>query len=590
MTTSWKGLVHIILFAGLIQSSINACAQSVELDPQKWALELNKKGRDGNKSLGRIDSALAQIDSARTFEFLHSLADKGTKDHHFQARFSCLQAHQITYQGFYHNKLTAAVVNRKEEIKDIFAYAMDQAYTSEDDHLIAQVSTWYGQTMTHFGEVGLAVMYQVNGIDLSEKISDYIRPYDYQFLAEILYRVREYGSSIEYALKAAEAWKNSGAGSKTYTVSCLNTVALGYHRQDKYDSALLYYNKALELAKEAGSSVWVGIVTGNMAQIYFAQKKYESAYPIFINDYRTSKDSGYYDNAANSLQWAARTNLALGNKAAALKQVREAFDLLRLWTDAGYLRNTYYTATQAFREMGNYDSAFYYNNLYSSLNDSLERVVSRSTIDIAKARLNDEASRYNIQTFNREKKAQLLLRNLIIVGVVLLLLFVLLIFNRKSLKAKMKMEKIEREKLLMEQEVTSAKDQLKMFTENVIEKTNLIERLEMQVKGKEVTSEQHSIMSELTQKTILTEQEWYKFKYLFEKIYPGFFINLKDKFPDITVSEQRMAALTRLHLTTKQIASMLGISLDSVHKSRQRLRQRFQVGPEINLEELVANL
>jgi tetratricopeptide (TPR) repeat protein len=471
----------------------------------------------------------------------------------------------------------------------MFAYAMDQAYTSEDDHLIAQVSSWYGNSMTHFGEIGLAVMYQMNGIDLSEKVSEDIRPYDYQFLSEVLYRVREYNSSIKYARKAADAWKNS-KGDQTYTVSCINTMALGYHRQDKYDSALFYYTEALNLAKETGSKVWVGIVTGNMAQIYYAQKKYDSAYPIFLNDYKTSKDSGYYDNASNSLQWAARTNLAMGNKAAALNQVREAFALSRLWRDDGYLRNMYYTATQVFREMGNYDSAFYYNNLYASLNDSLEKVVSTSTTDIAQAKLNDEASKYHIQTFNREKKAQLVLRNMIIVGTVILLLFVLLIFNRKSLKTKMKMEKIEQEKLLMEREVASARDQLKMFTENVIEKTNLIERLEMQVKGKEITSEQHSIMSELTQKTILTEQDWYKFRSLFEKIYPAFFINLKDKFPDITVAEQRMAALTRLHLTTKQIASMLGISLDSVHKSRQRLRLRFQVGPDTNLEELVAKL
>ena len=158
------------------------------------------------------------------------------------------------------------------------------------------------------------------------------------------------------------------------------------------------------------------------------------------------------------------------------------------------------------------------------------------------------------------------------------------------LKTKMKMEKIQQEKLLMEREVASARDQLRMFTENAIEKTNLIEKLELQVKGKEVTSEQHAIISQLTQQTILTEQDWYTFKSLFDKIYPGFFTNLKDKFPDITVAEQRMAALTRLHLTTRQIASMLGISLDSVHKSRQRLRQRFQVGAETNLDELVANL
>jgi len=590
MATSCKGLLRVTVFLGMIQSSIHSHAQSIQLDPQKWANELNKKGEDGNKSLARIDSALQQTDSARKFEFLYALANKGTKDHHFQARFSCLLAHQIIFQGFYHNKLTAATLSRKEEIKSMFAYAMDRAYTSEDDHLIAQVSSWYGNSMTHFGEIGLAVMYEMNGIDLSEKVSEHIRPYDYQYLAEILYRVREYNSSIKYARKAVDAWRNSGVGDKTYIVSCLNTVALGYHRQDKYDSALFYYSQALELAKKAGSSVWTGIVTGNMAQIYYAQKKYESAYPIFLNDYKTSKDSGYYDNAANSLQWAARTNLALGNKPAALKQVREAFYLLRLWTDDSYLRNTYYTATQIFREMGNYDSAFYYNNLYASLNDSLERVVSTSTTDIAKARLNDEASKYNIQTLTREKKEQLVLRNIIIIGIVVLFLFVLLIYNRRSLKTKMKVEKIEQEKLLMEREVTSAKDQLKMFTENVIEKTNLIEKLELQVKGKDVTAEQHSIISELSQKTILTEQDWYRFKSLFEKIYPGFFVKIKDKFPDITLAEQRMAALTRLHLTTKQMASMLGISLDSVHKSRQRLRQRFQVGPETNLEEVVANL
>ncbi|HEX7844826.1 MAG TPA: hypothetical protein VF476_03435, partial [Chitinophagaceae bacterium] len=144
--------------------------------------------------------------------------------------------------------------------------------------------------------------------------------------------------------------------------------------------------------------------------------------------------------------------------------------------------------------------------------------------------------------------------------------------------------------LLMEQEIASAKEQMKMFTDNIVEKTNLIEKLEMQVKGAAITSGQQLIITELTQQTILTEEDWNKFKSLFEKIYPGFFITLKEKFPDITVAEQRMAALTRLHLTTKQIASMLGISVDSVHKSRQRLRQRFQVGTDANLDELVANL
>jgi len=238
--------------------------------------------------------------------------------------------------------------------------------------------------------------------------------------------------------------------------------------------------------------------------------------------------------------------------------------------------------------MGAYDSAFYYNNLYASINDSLEKVVATSSLAISKARLNDELSRYNIQNLNKERRSQLLLRNIIIVGIVLLSLFMLLIINRKRLKTKMKMEKAEQEKLLIEQEVVSARAQLEMFTANILEKTNLIEKLELKAKDKQASSEQQTIISELSRQTILTEDDWQKFKSLFEKIYPGFFINLKNKFHDITIAEQRMASLIRLHLTTRQMASMLGISVDSVHKTRQRLRQRLQLSNDAGLEEIIA--
>jgi hypothetical protein len=585
-------MIRSIVLLALVQASLCSFAQSADLDPQKWATELNKKGREGNESYRIIDSILGHSDSTRVFEFLDKLANKGKKDHHFQARFNCLKAHQICLVRYSRkNKITPEVFARKTEIQNMLIYALDEAYRSEDEYLISLISTCYGSIMIQFDEIGIAVMYEMNGIDLSEKLSLTIRPYDYQLLAELLYKVREYNSSIKYALKAAEAWKNINQDqNKSYWVSSLNTIALGYHRQEKYDSAFFYYNEALQLAKESNSRVWVGIVSGNLAQIYYLQKKYDTAYSMFMFDYQTSKDSGYYDNAANSLQWAARTNLALGKKADALKKVKEAFALLKLWPDAGYLRNTYYSTAQIFKEMKAYDSAFYYNNLYASLNDSLEKIVSRSSTDIARARLNDEASRYNIRTLNREKKTELMFRNMIIAGIIILSLFALLIVNRKRLKIKLEKEKVEQEKLLMEQEVASAKDQLRMFTENIIEKTNLIDKLESQIKGREATSEQQLIIGELSQQTILTEEDWNKFKSLFEKIYPGFFIKLKDNFPDITLAEQRMAALTRLHLTTRQIASMLGISIDSVHKSRQRLRQRFQVSTETNLDELVAKI
>ena len=51
-----------------------------------------------------------------------------------------------------------------------------------------------------------------------------------------------------------------------------------------------------------------------------------------------------------------------------------------------------------------------------------------------------------------------------------------------------------------------------------------------------------------------------------------------------------MAALTRLDLSINQIASILGISPNSVYKTKQRLRQRLNVASEINIEEILAKI
>ena len=569
-------------------------AQSTNLDPEKWADELGKKDRNVQEAFKKLFLILQPVDTLRTLQFLDELEGKG-KGNHFQVRFKCLKARAIhykySYYTFYQDRRPTDLDQVKKQLMDLYSSAMDLAYRSEDDFLVADVSYDYGSIIGSFGEVGLAVMYTKNGIDLFEKLSYPVLPQQYQFLAELLYKVREYNECIRYAKKAVATWPASTDENKQrYTVNCMNTVALGYHRQELYDSAFIYYNQALQLAQQANDTVWAGIVSGNMGQLFYAQGNYDSAYALLKGDYKASKKAGLFDNAANSLQWAARTNLALGNKSAALAEVREAFQLLKAWPDAYYLRNAYYTSTQIFREMGIYDSAFYYNNLWSGINDSLEKVVATSSLAISKARLNDETSRYNIQTLNREKKAQLLQRNIIIIGIAVLSIIIFLIINRKLLQTKLKVETVEQEKKQMEQDVISANEQLKMFTANLVEKTNLIEKLESQAKGKQVTSEQQAIISELSRHTILTEEDWLKFKSLFEKIHPGFFINLQEKVADITVAELRMAALTRLHLSTNQIASTLGISPNSVYKTKQRLRQRLSIEVEDSLEEAIAKM
>lgn len=526
-----------------------------------------------------VEEIVKSGESKNIFRELESKAD----DHHLKAMCCLLKASVIYIEDIKpdNNKTKEyrASEAAKKEILALGAKAINEAYLSGDDRLIAQTSNIYGQKCMVLKEMDLAVTYTINGLELNEKLGIKNSPWDYVAVGEILYRIREYNECIKNSVKAFKMLQPLKDSIRMMFSS--NTTALAYHRLKLYDSAFYWYQTSLKFADGLNNKIWNGLIGGNMGQIYYELGQYDTALALFQKDYQFSKEGELYDNAANSLQWAARTQLRLKNKTVALQNVREALSLLGHTPEMFYLRNTYYTATNVFKELGAYDSAFYYNNKYVALNDSLERVIALSGLAVSKARANDEKSRYRIQSLQKEKEKQVLLRNLLIVTIIMLGVIGFLVITRQRLKTRLHLER-------MEQEIASAKEQMKMFTGNIIEKTALVEKLEEQLKNKEASAEQKILMNELSRQTILTEDDWNQFKTLFEKIYPGFFINLKQKTPDITLAEQRMAALTRLQLTTKQMASMLGISIDSVHKTRQRLRQRFNLTTENNLEEFIA--
>ena len=128
------------------------------------------------------------------------------------------------------------------------------------------------------------------------------------------------------------------------------------------------------------------------------------------------------------------------------------------------------------------------------------------------------------------------------------------------------------------------------MTQNLLEKAALVDELQRQVNTRSLAAEKQELVSNISNLAILTEEDWEKFKTLFEQLHPGFFMHLKEKVNDITIAELRMAALTRLHLTTTQISSILGISANSVYKTRQRLRQRLNLDAEENIEEVIAKI
>lgn len=72
-------------------------------------------------------------------------------------------------------------------------------------------------------------------------------------------------------------------------------------------------------------------------------------------------------------------------------------------------------------------------------------------------------------------------------------------------------------------------------------------------------------------------QAWKQFETHFVNVYPTFFSNISIKHPDLTPSELKLCALLRMNLSTKEIASVLFQTTDSVRVSRTRIRNKLNL-------------
>lgn len=162
---------------------------------------------------------------------------------------------------------------------------------------------------------------------------------------------------------------------------------------------------------------------------------------------------------------------------------------------------------------------------------------------------------------------------------------------------KRKNDQLNRQKqLLAEERIKRLKMDLQNYTDQLIDRNRKIDSLLAEVNElKEVSASivkpalNVAEVEELTQGSILTNDEWKLFKKKFNSIHPSFFDNLHKMFSEITNAEEKIFTLSKLHLSNHEIADMLGISSESVKVSKYRLRKKLNLNKS-ELKEIIHKL
>lgn len=155
---------------------------------------------------------------------------------------------------------------------------------------------------------------------------------------------------------------------------------------------------------------------------------------------------------------------------------------------------------------------------------------------------------------------------------------------------------IGRKRLLLsrlESEVKLKSKELAATTMNVIRKNDMLIRLREELAGQKQPEEGPVVgknrLLNMIDRQLESDDDWSLFQKNFDYIHENFFRNLKIRYPELTATDLRFCAYLRMNLTSKDIASLMNISIKGVEAARSRIRKKISLPSEESLTGFFIN-
>ncbi len=169
--------------------------------------------------------------------------------------------------------------------------------------------------------------------------------------------------------------------------------------------------------------------------------------------------------------------------------------------------------------------------------------------------------------------------------------------NRYLQRIRLKeMNRLREETGELKSEVERKNVELLTQTSFIINKNELILKLKEIIdefysrnKNTATTEFYRKISSHLNNNTN-TEDDWKMFLIKFEEKHETFFKQMKMLYPDLTSNDLRLCACLKLNLETKEIASLMNLSVKAVENNRYRLRKKMGLSRSQNLNEVLMDM
>jgi len=395
-------------------------------------------------------------------------------------------------------------------------------------------------------------------------------------LAQYYYRLKKHDLAIFYNKKVLEFPESHFPVERK--LNRLNTIALSYKELGQYDEAIRCYDEVIGQSIEVGNQDWEYIAKGNKGMVMLELGRLDEAEALLEEDFQGSLLTGQDLSALNASVALAKLMLKSKNLERARKYLETADSISdTLWT----LQETILTWSDYFVLAGDWQQAYFFRKRAHEMEDSVNQ--KATTREFYRAREQHALFRQKEvmnQTLLAQETARKAAQRNFIISICILALIISgfsVLFYLKSREQQI----IQRH---LQERLAENREELDRYVKRLQHHNELSLGIEEHIRSVSPNIDQETIRALLLQFTFSKEEDWEQFKNLFGEVHRDFLNHLQQQSFSLTPGEIRLLVLLKLEFNNREIACTLGISLEGVKKSKQRLRKKIQdtTDPELS--------
>jgi len=437
---------------------------------------------------------------------------------------------------------------------------------------------------------------------------------NYNKLGQLNYYTKQLNNSRIFYNKALSLYRQTG--NLKGQAEVLGNIGHLFEKNQKYDSAFYYQRLALNKYNKIYFKQGLAKIYENLGSIYEDLARYDSAYVCFARSkslYDVDKNSVASLEVINNLGDVLRKT---GHYAESIKQSRIAYNLAQQSNNLYQMASSSRDLGKSYQLLKQMDSAYKYVELSRRYSLDVYSKESLNQTSFLQVLYDINKKSDEISKLNAIRKTNRIITFAVAIIVILLIIIGFVVFSRQRLKIRDQKKLAEQNRSIFEAqqelmqlelrnkklEEVSLKQQLELkgkelssHTLNLLRNNQLLEgmRNTLQQMVKEDKRDQKRQMQQIIlqiNQSFNHEQQWKEFTSAFEQVHQSFFDKLKEHSTELTSADIRLIALLKVNLDSRDIASLLGISLDSLRVSRYRLRKKLNIEQGENLSTFIQAL